>query len=888
MTLSKLSLYCILQSAVALHAYSGDEETKSDIAKDSCSQQISCKISQKNLETIADISGLWLVHWKKLYTPKELEQGIEGEIINMDEDLYKTFEEASSDGHGFLTMQKELIFEKAQTIGLYLANSASARNVWINDELVIQRGFVASSQDEEVFAIKNEYVNIKVRKGINKVTIQMSNFHHYRGGGARHSQLMTSTKLEETLKSRTISDALSIGAILIMSFYHLFLWFIRKKDMGSFFFALFCLSVGTRALAMGGSQLIFNFIDPSWGAPILVKFEFFGFAFGSFSLVCFFYTQFYKEFKKWTAVVMGTPYLLWTLLILTTTANIFPRFLSFFQFWTLVSQCVAILCIILAMKRRRDGAGLSLTGFLLFSLCVTHDILRNLGKINSAVEISQFGMFTFLFFQSTILAYRFNKSFIKLDQAEKEIRLLNQDLEKKVEQRTQQINTILTNVQSGFLIISEDCIIQPGFTESCHGLLGAKVQNGVSCFHYFKAKSREADLFKSAVAQTFTDRMPESVNLAQIPNRINGQNNRVLSILYSVIRDRANNMVTGILLTINDASSLVKAEQQVVKSKIIVKILQNKTSFDCFVQDFRKHCQMASNFVNKSFQKEARSILHTLKGNAATFGFQDTVDVIHMVEEESSINPSDIDLIKDSLLNAIDEFNDIIDIDQGDRISIPKKDIEEYIARISQSSDEILSHYMTQELSNHTLPKAKQILGPIEDMVSNLSYALEKEIRFKFTGKDCPINQEHVDVVRNMIHLIRNAVDHGIEEVYERNQKDPTGTIHLSFLRNDSSLRIEVRDDGKGIDTERLSQVALENAITEKLSSEEERLNLIFHPGLSSKDRGTKISGRGIGLHAVKQAVIEVGGTITVLNNPPKGCNFIIVLPFTPDVSLAS
>ncbi len=893
MLLTKTPLLLSLVIATYASAYPQAHDSGNSLKAETlhCAKELSCFLRSESLEQTVKIRGDWLIFWKQLLTPKQFEAALQKsgrEIRTLSLSFVQDFSDVAKDGHGYITVQKELIFEKSQNIAMFFPTTSSARKVWLNDNLILEQGVVGRSFEEETLGTKSESIRTFAHAGVNKLTIQISNFHHFYGGHTRNIIIGTPSQIDLLMNKMTTNDALSIGAILIMTFYHLYLWIIRRTDMGSLFFSFFCASIGIRSIAMGGAQLLHQFINGSEGVLLRVKLEYFGFSFGALMIGMFMHSQFYKEYNKWVATIGGVPFGVWTLVIIFTSPNFFPKWLTFFQFWTVGFGIVGILALILAILRKRDGAGLSLLGFGIFFVCVTHDILRALGTIESSMEITQLGLFMFLFFQSTILAYRFNKSFIKLDHAEREIRSLNLSLEKKVEERTKQINTILSNVQSGFLIISENCIIQPGFTQSCHELLDVEITLGISCIKYFQTNPRDEELFRSAVIQTFHDIMPESVNLAQIPNRMKSRNNRILSILYSVIRDNETKKVDGILLTINDASSLVQAEEQVMKSQIIVKILQNKASFDGFVQDFEKNCTLALKLLIENSQPGVRSILHTLKGNVATFGFKRTVDLIHQIEDKVTISTKDISVIKDSLMSSIDEFKEILDFNQESKILIPRNEVMQYIALMKKSSDKKIASTIINNLSKHTLAKAKEILGPIEDMVSVMGERLEKEIQLDFRGKNCPINQEHTEVVRNVIHLIRNSIDHGIEESYHRHPKDSTGHIYLVFNRFDSEMKIEIADDGKGIDTHYLYQLAVERKIIDiKEMSESDKENLIFHPGLSTTIKNTDLSGRGIGMYSIKKAIDEVGGKITVENRPLQGCTFLITLPFKKDIQLA-
>ena len=130
-------------------------------------------------------------------------------------------------------------------------------------------------------------------------------------------------------------------------------------------------------------------------------------------------------------------------------------------------------------------------------------------------------------------------------------------------------------------------------------------------------------------------------------------------------------------------------------------------------------------------------------------------------------------------------------------------------------------------------------------------------------------------VFETLLHLVRNAVDHAIENV---------GTIKINLKKEENNLRISVSDDGRGVDLERIKNTAIERNVISKdeITDEGKLLDLIFQPEFSTKSATTEISGRGIGLDAVKNSVENSGGKITVETETGKGTTFEIVLPSTP------
>jgi len=142
-------------------------------------------------------------------------------------------------------------------------------------------------------------------------------------------------------------------------------------------------------------------------------------------------------------------------------------------------------------------------------------------------------------------------------------------------------------------------------------------------------------------------------------------------------------------------------------------------------------------------------------------------------------------------------------------------------------------------------------------------------------------------IAEPMVHLIRNAIDHGIEPPQEREKlgKPPEGEIRIKAYQEGGSVIIEVSDDGKGIDVEKVREKALEKGLytREELSrmTEEEILQIVFQPGFSTKDRATELSGRGVGMDVVASTVREFGGEVSLQTQKSLGTTVKLVLPLT-------
>ncbi len=164
--------------------------------------------------------------------------------------------------------------------------------------------------------------------------------------------------------------------------------------------------------------------------------------------------------------------------------------------------------------------------------------------------------------------------------------------------------------------------------------------------------------------------------------------------------------------------------------------------------------------------------------------------------------------------------------------------------------------------------------------------AAGKQIDFVITGSDLLLDKSLSDAIADpLIHLVRNAVDHGIESVGERTRvgKSERGTVRIEAVTTQGQTRVQVTDDGRGIDPSAVSKAAISLGVIEEssLSNIDQSLRLIFWPGLSTAGSISGTSGRGVGLDVVETAVEEVGGEVRVASKPGAGSSFEIRLPVT-------
>ena len=239
-----------------------------------------------------------------------------------------------------------------------------------------------------------------------------------------------------------------------------------------------------------------------------------------------------------------------------------------------------------------------------------------------------------------------------------------------------------------------------------------------------------------------------------------------------------------------------------------------------------------------------------------------------------------------------------VDLERIDNLMNMVSELVIYRTRLEQ----IVVSHKSQEL-NETLEQVGRTTSDLQDlvmkirmlpldtvfnrfprMIRDISVELNKEINFVIEGADTELDRTVIDEIGEpLIHLLRNAADHGVESAEKRiaQGKSPVGTVKLVAYQEGTKALIKVIDDGAGINLERVKAKAEQKGINTEGMSDNDIKNLIFAQGFSTNEVVTDISGRGVGMDVVKTKIAALGGTVDLYSEEGKGSTFVIKLPLT-------
>lgn len=243
----------------------------------------------------------------------------------------------------------------------------------------------------------------------------------------------------------------------------------------------------------------------------------------------------------------------------------------------------------------------------------------------------------------------------------------------------------------------------------------------------------------------------------------------------------------------------------------------------------------------------------------------------------------------DDLMNLVGEL--IIDRDRI--LSLAKQNNDKELTAIGSHLYRV-SNEIQQTVMNTRLVSMGTLFNKFPRIVRDIALTEEKKVTIKITGQDIKIDRNILQIITDsLLHLVRNAIAHGIEQKEERktNKKPSTGELTLIASSDKDTVIITLEDDGKGINVEEIKAIALEKGLISKEKAESISDNdafvLIFEPGFSLSKNITEFSGRGVGLDIVKNALDSIGGNIKVKSTVGKGTKFSLTLPTSIAVKAA-
>lgn len=499
--------------------------------------------------------------------------------------------------------------------------------------------------------------------------------------------------------------------------------------------------------------------------------------------------------------------------------------------------------------------------------------------------------------------------------SEVELKTHKYKLERIVDERTGElsranfeIQMLLDHAGQGFFSFGPTGRIGSELSRECYRIFQKNIcGENISELMGLYSSGDETDLISRIISKAFrvTEIFESKVYLSLLPQELTIRD-RIISIEYQMIEDTDSRRVMTILTDVTEPHALMLIrEEEKQNLKMIVKVIKNRNSFLRSLEDYtvftEDGCRKLVNQERdyRDIMAELFRMVHTFKGDFAQWGFRNTESALHEIESliayQSGISDSREEVV--SFIKELD-FDKAIGKDlmiledaigksflQGDEYyEISRAEIVELELMAESKQTEALS----SRIKEMRLLNLKELLSPYNDYVSTLAFGLDKKINpLQIVGEDLRIDRKHYhNLVKVLTHIFRNMMDYGIESPEERLKlsKAESGLITCRITKtSDSWFTLDLEDDGHGIDQDVILQTLLQRDPDKRdfylQLSREELIQLIFSDGISTSGDITMLSGRGIGLSAVREEVEKLKGEITVYSTPGAGTRFSIHLP---------
>lgn len=481
------------------------------------------------------------------------------------------------------------------------------------------------------------------------------------------------------------------------------------------------------------------------------------------------------------------------------------------------------------------------------------------------------------------------------------------DLEKMVDQRTAEVKrlnvllkALLDSLSQGFFAFDDKGNCLEVYSKACESILNCQ-PHGKNVTEVLQLPQAQHDGFKKWMLTAFSEMLPFEDLAPLAPQSLITQDQKHIKLEYYPLRGNENN-IEALVVVATDISELLSAQHQAEKDaakvQMILSLIKNRQQTDRFLSEIEHLVHevpldltsQASCNIDRLFRN-----LHTIKGGAATYSIKNVVDLCHHAEaylQEYKMHKSEEHWNKlVSVASQIPvEYNAFLQENEtilGDKrrrsqkwYDIPESKLKDFSNKL-ESKDKNLHQEFNEYFIYESL---KEKFSSFNEVLQNMAYLLGKKINsLNVPEHDIAFPEETFGpLMSTWIHFFRNVIDHGIEAPEQRlaSGKSEFGNIFIDYKLTSTHLHIEIRDDGAGISADKLRNKLTEKGLSVDHESDEEIIQHVFDSQVSTRDEVSEISGRGIGMDAIKAAVQDLNGKAWVESKAQQGTCLKVEIPW--------
>lgn len=495
--------------------------------------------------------------------------------------------------------------------------------------------------------------------------------------------------------------------------------------------------------------------------------------------------------------------------------------------------------------------------------------------------------------------------------------ILSKRIEEKNEELArfnQEVQDLLDNTGQGFLAFGNNYEIHKKYSKACLTFFGKPIEqlSFLELIFPDEAQASERKEVAGLFEMLFSGAGDMVVLGDLLPKEI-ALNHRILELSYRWIAVSETNPSDKIMAILTDVTTEKELEAQLKadeeRNQTLLKIASDRDGFLEFLRDLDRLFQELRGHLAMSPEKIDANVLfrsfHTIKGGTASYALHKAANEAHRIESQledirsgsKTLTQKGIEQFQEATIHlkkilddSLKEFSQLIP-ERGQQR-------DEKVYRVSSSKLKQIQDMLLEKIGATHLQQIKvcteelrkQPIAPVfkkyATAAENLAENLGKAVRVELSGEDIEVDHDKVaPLFSNLIHLVRNSVDHGLEspDMRQMLNKPEEGLLKIGASQEGDDLMLMIQDDGGGIDPETIKQVALgKGIITEQWAesaSSDALVELIFAPGFSTKEAVSEVSGRGVGMDAVKASIDELSGTLKVQTELDQGTTFTITVP---------
>ena len=476
------------------------------------------------------------------------------------------------------------------------------------------------------------------------------------------------------------------------------------------------------------------------------------------------------------------------------------------------------------------------------------------------------------------------------------------------------IRHLLDNVGQGLLTFGKDLIVHQDYSFECQRIMGESIGNKPFPSLIYSANKEEALFVEKTLREIFNCNEVHRANvfMSLMPEEIE-LNNKYISLQYKLIDNIYAPSEKAIMVIMTEVTEKRLLEKRVKEAAGIMSMVANVAgNFSSFLECVREFqyfygSKLHEIFENKSVNGIYASVyreIHTFKGSFSQLGMQSSVEKLHALETALSDVGSRLDKYSRKELGMFIysfEIHDILDKDMdilqeklgshflslGDMVYIDKTKLLQIENEIINICSPVECKALLPLIRKLRYKSLKEMLSNYPNYTYKLAERLKKPINaFSIEGNDLLVdNEKCYGFIKSLGHVFRNSVDHGLESTKKRLElgKPELGNIKCSINLDKGNIKINIEDDGRGICFDQIKRKAVEHGLFSaeavELLQNKQLINLLFIENFSTKDVITELSGRGMGLSAIKTEIEKLDGSVAFFTMINKGTRMEFTLP---------